>query len=142
MRTGCSNRAVNVAFGIFDLSPNANIPKGGIRSDEDQNDNSDNADGNGSGLMLADLSETPLVVMPASIDRELDAAMKFIEKAPESAAGYNQLATVYIKRARETGDFSLNNKAKVRCGKLLRSHRTTINSEASGVASLTSIALP
>ena len=60
----------------------------------------------------ANLSETPFAVMPASVDRELDAAMKFIEKAPESAVGYNQLAGVYIKRARETGNFGLNNKAE------------------------------
>jgi tetratricopeptide (TPR) repeat protein len=58
------------------------------------------------------LSEAPLSVIPNPADREIDAAMKFIEKTPDSAAGYNQLAVLYIKRARETGDFSLNKQAE------------------------------
>ncbi len=58
------------------------------------------------------LPEMPLTVIPSPSDRELESAMRFIEKAPGSAAGYNQLAVLYIKRARETGDFSLNHKAE------------------------------
>jgi tetratricopeptide (TPR) repeat protein len=65
------------------------------------------------------LSETPLSVVPVTVDSELDAAMRFIEKTPDSAAGYNQLAVLYIKRARETGDFSLNSKAEDALSKAL-----------------------
>lgn len=66
------------------------------------------------------VSETPFDLDPATADREIDAALKFIDKAPESAAGYNQLAVIYIKRARETGDFSLNEKAESAVGKALK----------------------
>ena len=45
-------------------------------------------------------------------DAEIAAAQRNIEKTPDSPAGYNQLAAVYVRRARETGDFSLNEKAE------------------------------
>ena len=45
-------------------------------------------------------------------DAEIDAAQKVIEKMPNAANGYNILAIIYIRRARETGDFSLNSKAQ------------------------------
>ncbi len=45
-------------------------------------------------------------------DADIDAAQKVIEKAPDAANGYNILAIIYIRRARETGDFSLNSKAQ------------------------------
>lgn len=45
-------------------------------------------------------------------DPEIDSALKLIEKAPDSPAGYMQLAMRHIRRARETGDFSLNSKAE------------------------------
>lgn len=48
----------------------------------------------------------------ASADAEIVAAQKAIEKTPDSPAGYSQLAAVYIKRARETGDFGLNKTAE------------------------------
>jgi tetratricopeptide (TPR) repeat protein len=60
----------------------------------------------------ANLSEMPLSTVSVPVDKEIDAAMSFIEKVPDSAAGYNQLAALYIKRARETGDFSLNKNAE------------------------------
>jgi tetratricopeptide (TPR) repeat protein len=60
----------------------------------------------------ADLYEAPVAAIPASADRELEAAMSLIEKAPDMAAGYSQLAVLYIKRARQTGDFSLNKRAE------------------------------
>lgn len=66
-----------------------------------------------------DIPETPLAVMPVPVDLEMDAAMKFVEKAPDSAVAYEQLAIIYIKRARETGDFSLNNKAEAAVRKSL-----------------------
>ena len=45
-------------------------------------------------------------------DREINEALKLIEKAPDSPLAYNQLAAIYIKRARSTGDFGLNTKAQ------------------------------
>ncbi|MBA2333678.1 MAG: tetratricopeptide repeat protein [Blastocatellia bacterium] len=51
--------------------------------------------------------------VPAAVaDREIDAALATIKKKPDSTAGYNQLATVYINKARSTGDFGLNSKAQ------------------------------
>jgi tetratricopeptide (TPR) repeat protein len=47
-----------------------------------------------------------------SNDAEINEALKFIEKVPDSPKGYVQLAVIYIKKARETGDFSLNLKAE------------------------------
>lgn len=43
---------------------------------------------------------------------EIAAALQLIERVPDSAAGYNHLAFLYIKEARRTGDFSLNTKAE------------------------------
>lgn len=45
-------------------------------------------------------------------DARINAALDWIEKTPDSPDGYNRLATAYIRRARETGDFSLNTKAE------------------------------
>lgn len=53
-------------------------------------------------------------------DKEVDAVLKFIEKTPDSPAGYNKLAALYIKKARETGDFSLNSKAETAIDKVLQ----------------------
>jgi tetratricopeptide (TPR) repeat protein len=67
------------------------------------------------------VSASPNVVSENAVeaDREIDAAQKAIEKAPNSAAGYNKLAVVYIHRARETGDFSLNSKAETAVNRAL-----------------------
>lgn len=54
-----------------------------------------------------------------SKDAEISEALQFIEKSPESALGYTQLAAIYIKRARSTGDFSLNSKAESAVDKAL-----------------------
>ncbi|MBS1793175.1 MAG: tetratricopeptide repeat protein [Acidobacteria bacterium] len=53
-------------------------------------------------------------------DAEIKEALKLVEKAPDSPAGYVQLASVYIKRARATGDFGLNSKAETAVDKALR----------------------
>lgn len=45
-------------------------------------------------------------------DTEVDAALKFIDKAPESPTAYNQLAVLYMRRARQTGDFSFTTRAE------------------------------
>ncbi len=52
-------------------------------------------------------------------DADIKAALKIIEKMPESPDGYTQLAIAYIKKARETGDFSLNSKAETAVKKAL-----------------------
>ena len=52
-------------------------------------------------------------------DKEVDAALKFIEKVPESPLGYNQLAVIYMRRARQTGDFSFNTKAETAINRAL-----------------------
>ena len=44
-------------------------------------------------------------------DPEVGQAVALINKMPDSPLGYDQLAIVYIKRARLTGDFTLNAKA-------------------------------
>ena len=43
---------------------------------------------------------------------EIRNAQEIIEKMPDAALGFNKLAVAYIRRARETGDFSLNYKAE------------------------------
>jgi tetratricopeptide (TPR) repeat protein len=45
-------------------------------------------------------------------DAEAAGALKLIEKMPDSPWGYTQLAVLNIRRARQTGDFSLNVKAE------------------------------
>ena len=54
-----------------------------------------------------------------SADPEFAKAQKFIEEMPDSSAGYNRLASLYIKKARENGDFSLNSKAESAVDKAL-----------------------
>ncbi|MEZ5424763.1 MAG: tetratricopeptide repeat protein [Pyrinomonadaceae bacterium] len=52
-------------------------------------------------------------------DAGIRAARELIEKMPDSSLGYNRLAVAYIRRARETGDFSLNQKAETAVGRSL-----------------------
>jgi tetratricopeptide (TPR) repeat protein len=67
----------------------------------------------GLGACSTQLAESPRseTAMPAAADQEAAAALKFIEKAPESPIGYNQLAVLYMRRSRQTGDFSYMAKA-------------------------------
>jgi tetratricopeptide (TPR) repeat protein len=55
--------------------------------------------------------KAPLATNPVS-DAEIAAAQKIIEKLPNAPNGYNKLAVAYIRRARESGDFSLNANAQ------------------------------
>lgn len=55
----------------------------------------------------------------APADSDIAAAERLIEKAPDSAAGYTQLAVVYIRKARATSDFALNEKAETAVNKAL-----------------------
>ncbi|MBA2377982.1 MAG: tetratricopeptide repeat protein [Blastocatellia bacterium] len=49
--------------------------------------------------------------MTEDSDPLVQRAQEVIAKSPDSPKGYNQLAVVYIRKARETGDFPLNIKA-------------------------------
>lgn len=64
--------------------------------------------------------ETPeKAAIENSADPEFAKAQKLIEEMSDSPAGYNRLASLYIKKARETGDFSLNSKAETTVDKAL-----------------------
>lgn len=54
-----------------------------------------------------------------SSDKEINDALNLIAKMPGGTTGYNQLAAIYIRRARETGDFSLNTNAETAVDKAL-----------------------
>lgn len=66
---------------------------------------------------VENVSAPPEAVSPA--DAEITVARKIIEKSPDAAVGYNKLAVAYIRRARETGDFSLNANAETAIGRAL-----------------------
>jgi tetratricopeptide (TPR) repeat protein len=68
---------------------------------------------------VASASPSAALETATSADAEINAVLKVIEKKPDSPTGYNQLAVVYIKKARETGDFSLNAKAETAVDKAL-----------------------
>lgn len=68
----------------------------------------------------AESLEIPQTKISTSADAEVAAAEKIIEAAPDSAIGYNSVAAVYIRKARETGDFSLNSKAEAAIDKALQ----------------------
>lgn len=56
---------------------------------------------------------------PNAETAQVRAAQELIEQMPDAALGYNKLAVAYIRRARETGDFSLNQKAETAVQKAL-----------------------
>jgi tetratricopeptide (TPR) repeat protein len=58
-------------------------------------------------------------VSTEAADKEINSVLKIIEKMPDSPLGYVQLSTLYIKKARETGDFSLNTKAETAVNRAL-----------------------
>lgn len=60
---------------------------------------------------------------------QINDAQKIIDKAPNSAAGYNVLASAYIGLARETGDFSLNAKAQTSINRALEVEPEDINAQ-------------
>ncbi len=49
---------------------------------------------------------------PTASDRQILAAQDEIARAPHASSGYNLLCAAYLKKARETGDFSFNAKAE------------------------------
>ena len=52
-------------------------------------------------------------------DPQIRAALALIDKMPNATEGYLHLAGIYIRKARETGDFSLNSKAQTAVEKAL-----------------------
>lgn len=48
---------------------------------------------------------------PSKADQRILRAVRAIERSPGRAEGYNQLASAYMQKARETADFDLNAKA-------------------------------
>ncbi|MGQ0540461.1 MAG: tetratricopeptide repeat protein [Blastocatellia bacterium] len=55
----------------------------------------------------------------ATGDKEIDGALKLIDKMPDSPLAYGQLAALYIKKGRETGEFAFNVKAEASVDKAL-----------------------
>ena len=76
-----------------------------------------------SGCVKQEASKVENVKIPSATisapNAEIATAQKIIEKTPDAAAGYNKLAVAYIKRARETGDFSLNDNAQTAINRAL-----------------------
>ena len=66
---------------------------------------------------VADGSHTSFIT---ETDPELHSALALIDKAPDSKMAYNNLAVLYIKRARNTGDFGLYLKAEAAVEKALK----------------------
>lgn len=67
----------------------------------------------------ASLADAPVSARSATPNSEMEAALQLIERVPDSTTGYNQLAVLYIKQARQTGDFGLNNQAEAAVRKAL-----------------------
>ena len=64
----------------------------------------------GLGLVgLRSMFDSP--VKASKADQRILRAMRVIEKMPNRAEGYNQLASAYMQKARETADFDLNTNA-------------------------------
>lgn len=62
---------------------------------------------------------SPNILDNSSEDPRFRNVFASIEKSPESPAGYTTLAALFIKKARETGDFGLNAKAETAVKKAL-----------------------
>jgi tetratricopeptide (TPR) repeat protein len=60
---------------------------------------------------LRSMLESKPVVKANKTDQGIVRAMRAIEKLPNRAEGYNQLASAYMQKARETADFELNKSA-------------------------------
>lgn len=58
-------------------------------------------------------------VQASAADPQIRAAEELIRRMPDSPRGYNQIAAIYVKQARRTGDFSLNTKAETAVRKAL-----------------------
>jgi tetratricopeptide (TPR) repeat protein len=59
-----------------------------------------------------DLAPANLDSRATPADRQIEAAQGLIKKAPDSLDGYNALASAFMQKARETGDFGYNARAE------------------------------
>jgi len=59
----------------------------------------------------SEVSTAPNAAEVAEVDAELQPALELIRLSPDSSRGHTALASLYIRRARATGDFSINEKA-------------------------------
>lgn len=66
-------------------------------------------------------------ILAETNDEEINKSLELIKKTPDSPTGYTILATIYIKRARETGDFSLNSKAETAVDKAIEIKADDVN---------------
>ncbi|HEY9402664.1 MAG TPA: tetratricopeptide repeat protein [Pyrinomonadaceae bacterium] len=66
-------------------------------------------------------------------DRQLRAAQNTIERAPTDPLGYNLLCAAYLKKARETGDFSFNARAEAALNRSLELSPADDNYDALGL---------
>ncbi len=67
-------------------------------------------------MVSAKATEVPVA---SNDDPEAAPALALINRLPDSPLGYDQLAILYIRRARSTGDFTLNEKAVMSVNKAL-----------------------
>jgi len=64
-------------------------------------------------------SPDPVIATASESDPLVRSARAMIDKMPDSPAGYTKLAAVYIRKARETGDFGLNRSAEASVARAL-----------------------
>ncbi len=57
---------------------------------------------------IRSIDKSPITAPASKVDQRILRAQQSITKFPNSADGYNQLASAYMQKARETADFSLN----------------------------------
>ncbi len=69
------------------------------------------------GVEVVDSSHSSFIT---ETDPELHSALALIDKVPDSKMAYNNLAILYIKRARNTGDFAFYAKAEAAVDKALQ----------------------
>ncbi|MEQ1642076.1 MAG: tetratricopeptide repeat protein [Pyrinomonadaceae bacterium] len=69
------------------------------------------------GVEVVDSSHSSFIT---ETDPELHSALALIDKVPDSKMAYNNLAILYIKRARNTGDFGYYSKAEAAVDKALQ----------------------
>jgi tetratricopeptide (TPR) repeat protein len=57
-------------------------------------------------------SVSTAVATPSKVDQRILRAQQLVEQMPKQSAGYNQLASAYMQKARETANFVFNEKAE------------------------------
>lgn len=60
------------------------------------------------GVIVAGTWDRSVPATPSKVDQRILRALRAIEKMPNGSEGYNELASAYMQKARETADFSLN----------------------------------